>query len=223
MTTGQTDCAIVPGYGVHNLQVRRLVEFEKRVAEAFNAGRIRAPVHLSGGNELDVIEAFLPVRPQDWVLTAWRSHYHCLLKGVPEEQLFADILDGKSITLNYPEHRVLSSAIVGGICPIAVGIAWAIKRRNLDEMVYCFVGDMTARTGIFHECLQYAEGWQLPIRFHVEDNGLSVCTPTAEAWGPGPPVDKPSTFYDPGWRAKAVRRKYTLPWPHSGAGKRVEF
>lgn len=212
------------GYGAGNPKVQRLLAFEQRVAEAFNAGRIRAPVHLSGGNELEVIEAFLPVRSHDWVCTSWRSHYHCLLKGVPEEILFADILAGRSITLNYPEHRVISSAIVGGIVPIAVGLAMAIARRpEIDEMVYCFVGDMTATSGVFLECLRYAEGWQLPIRFHVEDNGKSVCTPTAEVWGPGPPIDKPTTFYDPDWRAGALRRKYELPWPHSGAGKRVEF
>ena len=210
-------------HGAHNPKIQKLVAFERRVAEAFNAGRIRAPVHLSGGNELDVAEAFLPVRQQDWVCTTWRSHYHCLLKGVPEDVLFADILAGKSITLCYPEQRIVSSAIVGGVVPIAVGIALAIQRSGVDEMVYCFVGDMTARTGTFHECLQYADGWQLPIRFHVEDNGVSVCTPTADVWGPGPSVDKHESFHDENWRAKASRRKYTLEWPHSGAGKRVEF
>ena len=210
------------GYG--NPTVRRLIDFEHRVAEEFNAGRIRAPVHLSGGNELDVIEAFLPVREQDWVCTTWRSHYHCLLKGVPEDELFADILAGRSITLNYPKHRVVSSAIVGGVVPIAVGIAMAIQRSGADEMVYCFVGDMTATSGVFLECLRYAEGWQLPIRFHVEDNGKSVCTPTADVWGPGPPIDGHKfSWSDANWRARASRRKYELPWPHSGAGKRVEF
>ena len=211
-------------HGTHNPKIVRLRAFEQRVAEAFNAGRIRAPVHLSGGNELDVTEAFLPVRPQDWICTNWRSHYHCLLKGVPEETLFADILAGKSITLCYPEHRIISSAIVAGVVPIAVGIAMAIKRSGANEMVYCFVGDMTASTGAFQECLQYAYGWQLPIRFHVEDNGISVCTPTQEVWGPGPGIDDHRyAWADSNWRAKASTRKYTLEWPHSGAGKKVEF
>jgi pyruvate dehydrogenase E1 component alpha subunit len=196
-----------------------LIAFEQRVAEAFNAGRIRAPVHLAGGNEDALIEIFSGIRPQDWVLTTWRSHYHCLLKGVPEEVLFADILAGRSITLNYPEQRVLSSAIVGGICPIAVGIAMAIRRHALDERVYCFVGDMTARTGAMSECVKYAMGHDLPVTFVVEDNGISVCTPTEEVWGGWTKSRTPAHF----GIAEFIHYQYKLPWPHSGAGKRVEF
>src|SRR5215831_4668840 len=76
-----------------------LKEFEQQIAEDFNAGKIRAPVHLAGGNEEQLIDIFSAVTKSDWVLTQWRSHYHCLLKGVPPERLRADILAGRSITL----------------------------------------------------------------------------------------------------------------------------
>jgi TPP-dependent pyruvate/acetoin dehydrogenase alpha subunit len=190
-----------------------LIAFEKEIADGFNAGKIRAPIHLSGGNETQLIEYFRDVRRADWVCTTWRSHYHCLLKGVPAEILKRDTFAGKSITLNYPEHRIVSSAIVGGSLPIGLGIALAIKRRGGYERVHCFVGDMTARTGIFHECLQYAAGHELPIRFIVERNGLSVCTNTDDAWGHG------------NFSRQIYTHQYTyvLPWPHSGAGKRIEF
>jgi pyruvate dehydrogenase E1 component alpha subunit len=201
--------------------------FETRVAEAFNAGKIKAPVHLSGGNELDLLQYFRAfVNPMDYVCTTWRSHYHCLLKGVPEDVLFADILSGRSITLNYPDHRVISSAIVGGVVPIGLGIAWAIKRgawidkphaSSPNERVHVFIGDMTSFSGVVHECRTYARKHLLPIDFVVEDNGLSVCTPTEEAWGRA----------DEGFIAvldgKMRYYKYHLDWPHSGAGKRVEF
>lgn len=200
------------------ISVDEMIAFEAEVAAAFNAGRIRAPVHLSGGNELQVREQFLEVRPEDWVATTWRSHYHCLLKGVPRHVLLADILAGKSITLNYPEYRVISSAIVGGVIPIALGVAFAIKRKQGLAKVHCFVGDMTARTGIYHECLQYAQGHSLPIRFVVEDNGKSVCTPTAAVWGDG--KDQPPNCI---WDGRGNYYKYELGWPHAGAGKRVEF
>lgn len=190
-----------------------LQAFEQRVAEAFNAGQIRAPVHLAGGNEEQLIAIFADIRPQDWILAQWRSHYHCLLKGIPPEVLFQDILAGRSITLCYPDYRILTSAIVGGILPIAVGIAWAIKRAGRDERVWAFMGDMTARAGIAAECFAYALGHELPIRFVVEDNGLSVCSPTAEAWG------TPRTNAHELW----VRYEYKLPFPHSGAGKRINF
>jgi pyruvate dehydrogenase E1 component alpha subunit len=194
--------------------------FEARVAEAFNAGRIKAPVHLSGGNELDLLQYFRAfVNPDDYVCTTWRSHYHCLLKGVPEDVLFADILSGRSITLNYPDHRVISSAIVGGVVPIGLGFAWAIKRQwpHPTPRVHVFIGDMTSYSGIVHECRTYARKHLLPIDFVVEDNGLSVCTPTEEAWGRA----------DEGFIAvldgKMRYYKYHLDWPHSGAGRRIEF
>lgn len=188
-----------------------LIAFEAKVADAFNAGKVRAPVHLAGGNEAALIEIFKDVGANDWVATQWRSHYHCLLKGVPPHRLMADILSGRSITLCYPEHRIVSSAIVGGVLPIALGIAWAIKRSGGGEKVWAFVGDMTARTGIFNEVARYAAGHQLPLNLIVEDNGLSVCTDTKRSWG-----DRPG-------QSIVWEYEYNLPWPHSGAGKRVEF
>lgn len=189
-----------------------LIAFEQRVAEAFNAGRIRAPVHLAGGNEDDLIAMFANIRLRDWVATQWRSHYHCLLKGVPPERLMRDILAGHSITLTYPEHRIISSAIVGGVLPIALGIAWAIKRADRDELVWAFVGDMTAKTGIFHEVATYAAGHKLPLNLIIENNGKSVCTDTQEVWGKARGESLTYWNYD-----------YDLPWPHAGAGQRVQF
>ena len=188
-----------------------LILFEAEIAEAFNAGKIRAPVHLSGGNEEDLIGIFERVRPEDWVFSTWRSHYHCLLKGVPPARLKADILAGKSITLTYPEHRIVTSAIVGGILPIALGVALAIKRAGGKEKVWAFVGDMASQTGAFSEVSRYAFGHNLPLMLVVEDNGISVCTDTEEVW-------RALNFADAD-RAYG----YKLPWPHAGAGKRVQF
>ena len=110
--------------------VDRLVAFERRVAAAYDAGRIRAPVHLSGGNERQLVDYFATRhRPRDWVFGTWRSHYHALLAGVPEEELMDAILSGKSIALCFPEHRFLTSAIVGGHLSIALGAAMAVARQ----------------------------------------------------------------------------------------------
>jgi pyruvate dehydrogenase E1 component alpha subunit len=194
-----------------------LIAFEKRVADAFNDAKIRAPVHLSGGNEVDLIELFdaADIGDDDWVLTTWRSHYHCLLKGVHPERLFADIVAGRSITLCYPDKKILSSAIVGGILPIGLGLAWSIKRAGTGR-VFVFVGDMAARTGVFDECLRYAAGHDLPIQFTVEDNQLSVVSPTEKVWG--------EEYTEPLRRYERVDAyDYKLGWPHAGAGKRVNF
>jgi len=195
--------------------------FEQDIADAFNRGEIRAPVHLAGNNEADLIEVFESVQPNDWVATQWRSHYHCLLKGVPPAQLKADIIAGRSITLTYPEHRIISSAIVGGILPIALGIAWSIKRAGGEEAVWAFLGDMTALGGMFAECHRYAGRNDLPIRFVVEDNGISVCTDTQAAWGERSTYSKPHGRR--GGNGEEIRYGYKLPWPHAGAGKRVQF
>ncbi|HQL79964.1 MAG TPA: thiamine pyrophosphate-dependent enzyme, partial [Verrucomicrobiota bacterium] len=107
-----------------------LINFETEIANLFNAAKIRAPVHLYYGNEAQMIEIFRDVRPEDWVCCSWRSHYQCLLKGVPPEKVREEILAGRSISLCFPEYRVISSAIVGGVLPISVGIALGLKRRG---------------------------------------------------------------------------------------------
>src|SRR5258708_1248610 len=107
---------------------RDLIAFEEDIASCFNDKQIRAPIHLYYGCEEAMLDVFRQhVDEDDWVLCSWRSHYQCLLKGVPPQQVKAAILEGKSIGLCFPEHRILSSAIVGGVLPIATGIALGIK------------------------------------------------------------------------------------------------
>lgn len=217
-----------------------LVAFEDEITAEFNAGNIAAPVHLAGGNEHNLIELFKQINPNDWKLCSWRSHFHCLLSGVPRDEVKAAIIAGRSIALCFPAHRLLSSAIVGGICPIAVGLGWSIKQRGGSEKVVVFIGDMTAETGIYHECAKYCEGHRLPVAFVVEDNGKSVCTDTGEVWGasahrqrqvdpwhqiklnPDPPRDwKPLIGRDCFWNTKGY--KYELTKPHVGSGLWVRF
>ena len=108
----------------------QLINFEKEVKQMFLDGKLRSPVHLSGGNEDQLIEIFKDIKPQDWVFTTYRSHYHALLKGVPEEKLKQWILDNKSIHFMDKEYKVFSSAIVGGCLPIALGVARWPRNRN---------------------------------------------------------------------------------------------
>jgi TPP-dependent pyruvate/acetoin dehydrogenase alpha subunit len=194
-----------------------LIEFETDIANTFNQGKIRAPIHLYSGNEEQMIEIFRDVKADDWVMCSWRSHYQCLLKGVPPEQVRAEILAGHSITLCFPEHRIVSSAIVGGIIPIAVGVAMGIKRQGGTNKVHCFMGEMTAETGIAHESVKYAINHELPIRFIVEDNGKSVCTDTREAWN-----QQVLSFENP-THPSIISYKYQTKYPHAGAGVRVQF
>ena len=109
-----------------------LIDFENEMADCFNNAMIKAPVHLYHGNEKQMIKIFKEkeIKEEDWVLCSWRSHYQCLLKGVSKERLKEAILEGRSISLSFKDHRVLCSGIVSGIIPIALGIALDIKRKN---------------------------------------------------------------------------------------------
>ena len=191
----------------------QLIAFEDDIAADFLAGKIKSPVHLAGGNEAELLNIFADINRDDWVLCSWRSHYHALLHGIPPEKVKAAIMAGRSIAMCFPEHKFISSAIVGGICPIAVGLAWAIKRRGGSERVHCFIGDMTFATGIATESSHYACGHDLPVRWYVENNGLSVCTDTVAAWGKTP------KFTPEMWTPYA----YKLTRPHVGVGKFVKF
>lgn len=192
-----------------------LIAFEAEVAEMFNQGRIRAPCHLSGGNESQLIEIFKGIARGDYVLSNYRWHYHALLHGIPREKVIAELLAGKGMNMASVEHRFLTSAIVGGMLPIAVGIAAGIKCRGEKRKVWCFVGDMAATTGAFHEATNYAYCNSLPVKFIVEDNGFATNTPTEEAWGPLLPYESGSP--------QVMRYEYKRTHPHVGAGKFVRF
>ena len=194
-----------------------LIAFEDEIAALFNAGRIRAPVHLYSGNEDQIINVFRPIRSQDWVFCSWRSHYQCLLKGVPKALVREEILAGRSISLCFPEHRIYSSAIVGGVLPIVVGAAMSIQRRDENSKVYCFLGEMTAETGIAHESIKYSRNHRLPIHFIVEDNEKSVCTDTREVW------NQPHLSFEGAADDYVSYYRYQTKYPHAGAGVRVQF
>jgi len=199
-----------------------LIAFEDEVACRFLRKEIKAPVHLSGGNETQLIELFRNhVGPDDWVLTTWRSHYHCLLKGVPAEELVEEIIAGRSISLCFPGRRILSSAIVAGCAPIAVGLGLGLLKERagdpeLKTKVVCFLGDMAAETGLAYESMKYSAQHGLPVLWVVEDNNLSAGTDTRSTWG-----GKVKTLgMSPG---SLLRYEYQLTRPHVGVGQWVTF
>lgn len=191
---------------------KRLINFELKIKKIYESGKIKAPIHLSGGNETQLIKIFKKIKANDWVISNWRSHYHALLHGIPEKKIFNEILKGKSMSLNFQEHRFMASSIVGGGIPIGLGIALAIKMKKQKNKVYIFVGDMTFETGVFYECYKYAKNFNLPIKFIVEDNGLSTNTPTKKTWKIISKKPKDIIYY-----------KYKRKFPHHGTGSWVLF
>lgn len=189
-----------------------MMAFEDSIVQQWESGKIRGPVHLSHGNEQQLIEVFKRIRPADWVFSTWRSHYHALLKGVDPTWITSEILQGKSITLCNIEEKFYSSAIVTATLPIALGVAQHIKMNQGDEKVWCFIGDMSFETGIFYEVHKYARNFNLPLNFVVEDNGVSTYTPTEATWNVKRSVPPDVIHYT-----------YKSKYPHYGSGKWVAF
>lgn len=194
------------------LSKKELIEFEQEIKKIYEAGNIRAPIHLSGNNEDQLIKIFKKVKKNDWVFSTWRNHYHALLKGIPKDWLKKEIIAGRSMGINNKKFKFYSSAIVGGILPIAVGIAKSIKIKKQKSKVWVFIGDMTFETGIFHECYKFSKNMGLPIKFVIEDNNMSTNSPTNKVWVKKSKVPKDIISY-----------KYKRKYPHHGTGGWVLF
>lgn len=195
-----------------NITPEYLIETEEMVKELFRQKKIRHMIHLSCGNEKQLINIFNEcVNSEDWVFTTHRSHYHALLKGMPREKLLYEVQHGGSMHLYDAELKIFSSSIVGGILPIAMGVAYGIKTRKDNNKVVVFLGDMCAEMGIFHECQKYSQRHNLPILFIIEDNALGIETKTQEAWG----TEKGNK--------NTIRYNYDRRVPHCGIGEWVNF
>ena len=198
-----------------NWSKQDLIDFEDDIISHWENGEISGPIHLSNGNEDELIEIFKKISINDYVFSTWRSHYHALLHGVDPSVLKQKILDGKSITIVDKETNFYSSAIVTGTLPIALGVAKSIKmsENKDDQKVWVFLGDMAFESGIFYEVHKYARNYDLPLYFVVEDNGVSTNTPTLDTWnGIQREIPEDVIYY-----------KYKSKFPHYGTGKWVVF
>ena len=205
-----------------------LIKFEEEIGNLFNQSQIRSPIHLYDGNEDTMLDIFKKIDIEnDWVFCTWRNHYQALCKGVPQEYLKNKILNGKSMIMNLPEYKFFCSSIVGGVTPIAMGTSLAIKLKNSKSKVWCFLGDMSAETGTFHESYKYSLNFDLPITWIIEDNFKSVLTPTQEVWGRKLPyyIDKDKLNDNELYHHdKIIYYRYqNNKYPHAGAGVRVQF
>lgn len=196
-----------------------LTAFTAEVAQRFDAGQIHGPVHLNSETQIvPLIEIFRGIQRTDWVLSNWRSMYHAILHGVPRDRVMAEVCAGRSMQLHFPEHRFMTSSIMGGMLPIACGLAAA------GERVWCFVGDMCASTGAFHDVYQYVRRNVLSVEFVIEDNGLSTNSPTQRVWGVGIPRHHQREIYLGIEREDGARRyTYTRTTPHYGTGNGTGF
>ncbi len=160
--------------------------FEEHAAEEYTKGNIAGFLHLYPGEEAVAAGVINAVGPSDYVVTTYREHAHALIRGVPPGKVMAELFGrvdgmsggmGGSMHLFDRDRRFMGGyAIVGETCPIAIGIAYAIAMRNLPEVVVCFLGDGAVNQGTFHESLNMAGLWRLPVLFVCENNHYAIGT-----------------------------------------------
>ena len=170
------------------LLIRR---FEERTAEMYALGKIGGFCHLCIGEEAVAVGAVDPLRPDDYVFSAYRDHGHCLARGSDPKQVMAELFGratglcqgkGGSMHLIDVERRFMGGyAIVGGHLPLAAGVAFAVKYRGGDQIVLCFFGEGAVPSGACHETLNLAALWGLPLLFLCENNRYGMGTPVQRA------------------------------------------
>jgi pyruvate dehydrogenase E1 component alpha subunit len=154
--------------------------FEERCAEMYQRAKIGGYCHLNLGEEATVVGLMAALEPRDYLFTNYREHGYALAKGIEPGPVMAELFGkatgvsrgrGGSMHLFDVGARLLGGyAIVGGQIPLATGAAQAIAYRDGDEVVMCQMGDGTVNTGAFHECLNMAQLWKLPIVFVIVNN-----------------------------------------------------
>ncbi|MFB4295601.1 pyruvate dehydrogenase (acetyl-transferring) E1 component subunit alpha [Actinomadura sp. NTSP31] len=171
------------GYYRQMLLIRR---FEERAARAYTEAKIGGYCHLNLGEEATVVGLMAALRPSDYLFTNYREHGYALAKGISAERVMAELYGrstgvskgwGGSMHLFDAEARLLGGyGIVGGQVPLAAGAALAVSYKGGDEVVMCHMGDGTTAIGAFHESLNIAGLWDLPVVFVVINNGLGMGT-----------------------------------------------
>jgi pyruvate dehydrogenase E1 component alpha subunit len=165
------------------LLIRR---FEEKAAEAYALGKIGGFLHLSIGEEAVAAGASSALRPDDYAISTYREHGHCLAKGSDPRRAMAELFGrrdglskgkGGSMHLFDKAHNFLGGhAIVGAHLPLAAGVAFAIKYQGGDQVVLCYFGDGAVPEGEFHEAMNLAALWRLPVTYLCENNRYAMGT-----------------------------------------------
>jgi pyruvate dehydrogenase E1 component alpha subunit len=200
--------------GLEPEQLRRIMydmllgrRFEEKAAEAYALGKIGGFCHLYIGQEAVAVGAIHALRKDDYVMTAYREHVHALQCGIEPGAVMAELYGradgcsagkGGSMHMFSAEHNYLGGhGIVGGQVPLALGVAWKIKYREEDRVMQVYMGEAAVNQGAFHESLNMAALWKLPLVLIVENNRFGMGT----AW------ERASSLYDISQKASA----YAMP------------
>ncbi|QIQ20571.1 thiamine pyrophosphate-dependent dehydrogenase E1 component subunit alpha [Zophobihabitans entericus] len=162
----------------------RVRYFEEKAAECFTKGMLAGNIHLCIGQESSVIGSCAALEERDFITSTHRGHGHCIGKGAKTDKAMAELFGkktgyckgkGGSMHIVDADKGILgANGIVGAGIPIAAGSALASKIMGTDEVTMCFFGDAAANQGTFHEAINMAAAWKLPVVFLCENNGYGV-------------------------------------------------
>jgi acetoin:2,6-dichlorophenolindophenol oxidoreductase subunit alpha len=174
---------------MYRLQVE-IRDCEKRAYDLFLQNLVKGTSHLSLGQEAIAAGAAAAMEPGDLSFCTYRGHAHTLARGVPMEKVLGELMQrdnglmrgkGGSMHLTSAEHGVMGSyAIIGAHLPIACGAAWRAQYLGQKDVSVCFFGDGTTNIGAFHEALNFAAVWKLPVIFVCENNYYMEYTPIGD-------------------------------------------
>jgi pyruvate dehydrogenase E1 component alpha subunit len=169
-----------------------LRRFEEKAAEEYTLGKIGGFLHLYIGQEATGVGALSALRPTDYVVSSYREHGHAILKGIEPRAVMAELFGkatgcskgkGGSMHMYSAQHRLIGGqAIVGAQIVIGTGIGLGIQYQRLDDVVLVSFGDGAVDEGAFHEGLNLASVWKLPVIFMCENNQYSMGMAVAKAW-----------------------------------------
>jgi acetoin:2,6-dichlorophenolindophenol oxidoreductase subunit alpha len=174
---------------------------EQAAQDLFLAGLVKGTTHLAAGHEAVAVGASAALRPDDYVFATYRGHHHAIARGASPESCLAELMSkatgickakGGSMHLTKADSGMLGSyAIVGAHLPMAAGAAWSAQLRGTEQVAVAFFGDGATNIGAFHEALNLAAVWRLPVLFICENNFYMEYTPIGAVTSvPNPAADR---------------------------------
>ncbi len=182
--------------------------FEEGAEDSYARGLIHGTMHLSIGQEASAMATCMELTDNDKITSTHRGHGHCIAKGADVGRMFAELFGketgychGRGGSMHIADMKtgnLGANGIVGGGLPIAVGAALAAKRLGKSDVTVCFFGDGANNEGAFHESLNMASVWKLPVIFVCENNGYGMSTSTARSTAVARISDRASAYAMPG-------------------------
>jgi TPP-dependent pyruvate/acetoin dehydrogenase alpha subunit len=179
---------------------------EKSAHDLFMSGLVKGTTHLAAGHEAVAVGASAALRPDDYVFATYRGHHHAIARGATPAECLAELMSratgvckakGGSMHLTKADHGMLGSyAIVGSHLPMAAGAAWSARLRGSSQVAVAFFGDGATNIGAFHEALNLAAVWRLPVLFVCENNLYMEYTPIGSVTAVAHPAADRAGGYD---------------------------